>query len=121
MPQMLQVLCASGMLDAGIPTSAVARELNVYLTPANRVQCCFREFDSTCSRFHNRRPCATTLVQDPHIRFLHLHAGLRPAPWTADAKVGLHNQRISQTVRIRLREALRVRHRGLKPECSSLS
>uniref|UniRef100_A0AAZ3NN08 Transposase Tc1-like domain-containing protein n=1 Tax=Oncorhynchus tshawytscha TaxID=74940 RepID=A0AAZ3NN08_ONCTS len=90
---------------------AVARELNVNFSTISRLQRSFREFGSTSNRPHKRRPRGTMPAQDHHIQLLHLWDRLRPATWTADETVGLHNRRTSaQTVRNSLREAhLRAR------------
>ncbi len=96
---------------------AIGCELNVHLTTICCLQCPFREFGSTSNRPHNRRPCVTTPTQHLHIWLLLLQDRLRPATRTADATVGLHNQRISaQSVRNRFREAhlcARHPHQGL--------
>ena len=66
---------------------------------------------------HTRSPRVTTPAQDLHIWLVHLWDRLRPAIWTSDETVGLHNQIISaQTVRNRLREphlCARHPHQGL--------
>ncbi len=102
MPQISQVFRerAIGMLTAGMSTRAVARELNVHFSTISRLQRRFREFGSTSNRPHNRRPRITTLAQDHHIQHLHLQDRLRPAPRTAAATIGLHNQRISVRQRV---------------------
>ncbi len=118
MPKILQVLRqhAICMLAAGMSTRDVARELNVHLSTISCLQRRFREFGSTSTRPHNRRPRVTP-AQDLHIQHLHLQDRLKLATWTAATTIGLHNQRISaQTVRNRLREAhlhARRPHRGL--------
>ncbi len=88
----------------------------VHFTTTSRLQRHFWELGSTFNWLHKRRPCVTTPAQDLHIQF-HLEDRLRSAPWTADATVGLYNQRISaQNVRNHLREAhlhARCAHQGL--------
>ena len=118
MPQMSTFLreCAIGMLTAGMSTRALARELNVNFSTISRLQHRFKEFGSTSTRPHTRRPRVTTPAQFLHIHLLHLRDRLRPATRTADETVGLHNRRMSaQTVRNRLREAhlhTRCPHQG---------
>ncbi len=92
--------------------------MNVPFSTISCLQRHFREFGSTSSRPHNRKPRVTTPAQDLHSQHCHLQDHLpRPAIWTAAATIGLHNQIISlQTVRNHLREAhlhARRPHRGL--------
>ncbi len=81
------------------PSPKAFQRIWQYIQPANRP--------------HNRRPRITTPAQDLHIQHLHLQDCLRPTTWTADATIGLHNQRSSaQTVRNHLREAHLHAHRS---------
>ena len=72
MPQMSQVLmvCAIGMLTAGLSTRDVSCEVNVHFSTISRLQRCFRQFGSTSNRPHNRRPrvtmCNHTSPGPPH-------------------------------------------------------
>lgn len=77
-------------------TRAVARELN-YFTTICCLQCCFQELAVLAVLY---RPHVTKPAQDLHIR-LHLHNCLRSATSTADATVGLYNQRISENQTVR--------------------
>ena len=105
MPQMSQVLreLAIGLLTAGMSTRAAARSFHVNFSTINRLQ---HRLENLAVRPTGLRTADHVPAQDLHIRLLHLWDRLRPATWTDDEAVGLHNRRISaQTVRNRLREA----------------
>ena len=97
---------ALGMLQVGMRTADVAREIHCNVHTVKRLRQRYRETGLTADRPRSGRPRVTTPAQDRYIRTSHLRDRYRMATTTAQVTPGTHNPSISaQTVRNRLREA----------------
>ena len=97
---------ALGMLQGGMRTADVAREINCDIRTVRCLRQRYRETGQTADRPRSGRPRVTTPAQDRYIRTSHLRDRYRMATTTAQVTPGKHNPSISaQTVHNRLREA----------------
>ena len=96
--------CALGMLQGGMRTVDVAREINCNVRTVRRLRQRYRETGWTADRPRSGRPRVTTSAQDWYIRTSHLRDRGRRATTTAQVTPGMHNPSIrAQTVLNRLR------------------
>ena len=97
---------ALGMLQGGMRTADVVREINCNDHTVRHRRQHYRETGRTADRPRSGRPCVTTPAQDRYIRTSHLRDRYRMASTTAQVTPGMHNPSISaQTARNRLSEA----------------
>jgi transposase len=94
---------ALGMLQGGMRTADVAREINYNVRTVRRLRLRYRETGRTADRPHSVRPRLKTPAQDRYIRTSHHR--YRMATTTPFVTPGMNNPSISaQTVRNRQRE-----------------
>ena len=94
------------MLQGGMRTADVAREINCNVRTVRRLRERYRETGRTADRPRSGGPRVTTPAQDRYIGTSHLQDRYRMATTTARVTPETHNPSISaQTVRRRLREA----------------
>jgi transposase len=106
MPRVPAHLCerAIGMLQVGMRTADVAREINCNACTVRRLRQRYRETRRTADRSRSGRPSVTP-AKDRYIRTSHLWDRYWMATTAARITPGMHNPSISaQTVRNRLRE-----------------
>uniref|UniRef100_A0AAZ3QWR6 Transposase Tc1-like domain-containing protein n=1 Tax=Oncorhynchus tshawytscha TaxID=74940 RepID=A0AAZ3QWR6_ONCTS len=96
---------ALGMLQGGMRTADVARDINCNVRTVRCLRRRYRETERTADRPRSGRPRVTTPAQVRYIRTSHLRDRYRMATTTARDTPGNHNPSISaQTVRNKLRE-----------------
>jgi transposase len=96
---------ALGMLQGGMRTADVAREINCNARTMRRIRQRYREKGQRADCPRSDRQRVTTPAQDRYIRISHLQDRYRTSTTTARVTPGTHNPSNAQTVRNRLREA----------------